>query len=336
MSNNKIRNIRREATMRNFSTYEFERYIFIDDSTTDEDEKNKFVKEINERLWLAIQETNSYAKGRLLPFLNVRRVVKDKTKLRIIINDFDCKKGLSDYEEMREISIDDLTHLINFKTLSPQRRVMVSDSIIPGNSKIIIDKKDQISAAVDIFLDISMFNSISFLNNMDLQSKKRFSKQKLDFYNNTKSTDDNLYYFIDEKKPPAYFSFAFASRLDSKSIDYSKYVTTWDRFLKEKYAGEQLKNISPPNQLDFHRDKKNLDKKYFDLDYWKDKSGDYLLLRINKEPGSSDREQAFATYFGNDDIHVGITKIVPISEYFNKFLRKQIDELYISAFKVIC
>ena len=140
----KMRNIFRPATMRNFSNYILERYMLIDDTSSTEEDKDKFVKEINERLWFAIQETNAIVKGRILPFVVVRRVVKDNTKLRIIVNDFDADKDITDYEEIKEVEISNLTHLINFKTLPPQRRVMVSDDIIPGNAKMIVDKKDQI------------------------------------------------------------------------------------------------------------------------------------------------------------------------------------------------
>ena len=51
---------------------------------------------------------------------------------------------------------------------------MVCDDIIPGNAKMVIDKEDQLSAAVDIFLDIAMFNSYSFLNEMPHEEKVMF------------------------------------------------------------------------------------------------------------------------------------------------------------------
>lgn len=332
----KLRNTFRQATMRNFSNYTLERYILIDDASSTEEEKDKFVREINERLWLAIQETNAIVKGRILPFVVVRRVVKDNTKLRIIINDFDSEKEINEYEEIREIDISNLTHLINFKTLSPQRRVMVSDDIIPGNAKMIVDKKDQISAAIDIFLDIAMFNSFSYLKAMDTKSKQLFSEMKLDFYEMIKSSDYNIYYLIDEKKPPTYFSFAFAARTESKKLDFNKYVSIWNKFIRERYANCKNVNMPPEKQLQLHKDKDNLDNKYFSSDFWKKYSGDYLLLRLNREPNTSERANEMIEFFGIDEMHIGATKLVSLSEYFETYLKKQIDELYISAFKVVC
>ncbi len=337
MSERKMRNTFREATMRNFSNYTLERYILIDDTSSDDEEKDKFVKEINERLWMAIQETNAIVGGRVLPFVIVRRVVKDNTKLRIIINDFDSAKTINDFEELKEIDIEDITHLINFKTLTPQRRVMVSDQAIPGNAKIIIDKKDQISAAVDIFLDIAMFNSVSYLATMPLKQKQEFSKLKLGFYNRIKDQNDySCYYLIDRKESPSYFSFAFAARIDHKKIDYDNYVNIWNRFLKTEYPDCQNINVSPQEQLKFYRDRGNLDNKYFDSTFWEKYKGDYLLLRINREPRDTDHAESLANNLGINEMHVGVTKLVPTSRYFESFIRRQIDELYISAFKIVC
>lgn len=337
MENKKTRNIYRKATTKNFSTYDIVRYILIDDISSTDEEKDKFVKTINEHLWEAIQETNMYAKNRILPFVKVRRVVQDKTKLRIIINDFDSTKDTEDYE----VEINDLTHLINFRTLSPQRRVMVSDSFIPGNARMIVDKRDQISAAVDIFLDVAMFNSFSFLSEMNITNKKLFSRSKLNYYNKMKNIiGDNIYYYLDEKEPPSYFSFAFAAREDNQVIDYYKYVELWDSFIREKYPNKDNIIIPPNEQLqNYYIDKDNIEKLYFDVDYWKDYHGDYLFLRTHKKPNTKSRMFDIANYFGVSDIgeyHLGLIRIVPVSEYFNPFLKKQLDELYISAFKVTC
>ena len=46
---------------------------------------------------------------------------------------------------------------------------------------MIVSPINQIAAAVDIFLDIAMYNSISFLRNKDLDFKKSFSKLKYDY-----------------------------------------------------------------------------------------------------------------------------------------------------------
>ena len=92
----------------------------------------------------------------VLPFVCVRKVVMYNSKLRVIINDFNCSCHEEGLNETREIDPSEITHLINFKTLTPQRRVIVQDSLVPSDARMIIDEKDEIAAAIDIFLDIAI------------------------------------------------------------------------------------------------------------------------------------------------------------------------------------
>ena len=221
MSKN-IRNEYRKAVMRNFSTYTIERYVIIENENLSDKDKDLLVKKINEELWLAIQETNAVFGDRILPYVLVRRVIKDAkdaSKLRIIINDLGDDRKYGSFKGTESVKISELSHLINFKTCSPQRRVIVSDVLIPGNARIIIDVEDQICAAVDIFLDIATFNSVSYLKNLSLQDKQKFSQKKLDFYKKNNLTG---YYFIDPTTPPSYFSLSFSARISKSIIDYNK------------------------------------------------------------------------------------------------------------------
>lgn len=70
-------------------------------------------------------------------------------------------------------------------------------------------------------------------------------------------------------------------------------------------------------------------------DDWRDYKGDYLLLRINKEPNTNSEKNKIINYFGLTEFNVGDTKIVTINEYFNPFIRKLINELVISAYKIV-
>ena len=334
MATKKFRNMLRPAKTRNFSLYTIERYIYIDDEELDEEKKNAFVKEINERLWLSIQETNALAKGRVLPFVNVRRVIKDESKIRIVINDLESDKKTIDY-----VDLDKTSHVINFKTLSPQRVVMVSDNELNGQARMILDRDDQISAAVDVFLDIAMFNAISFLKDLSLEQKQDINTTKIEFLNSNIGINNSIYYRIDSDEPPTYFSFAFFARTDYGTIDYEKYVNIWDEFLNLYFENEHFVNERPEKQLEYHRDRKNIESKYFDPDHWLTyEKGDYYFLRYNSTPNDNQREQQIKNYFGiicDDDMHIGATKVVNSSEYFTQFLRRQIDELYISAFKIV-
>ncbi len=338
MSTN-IRNENRLGYMRNFSTYTIERYIIIDDESMSSNEKDVFVSNINEALWLAIQETNIYASNRILPYVIVRRAEAINNEfLRIIINDMESDKNYEDYENSasRNIHINELSHLINFKTISPRKVIQVSDRLIPGNAKMIVNHADQISAAVDIFLDIAMFNSISFLKEMSLDKKREFNNRKFRF---AKNAELNAYYDCSESNPPAYWSFAFTARLDNKNIDYFKYVELWDIFLEKEYGKIDKDNIvimEPYEQMKFHKDIRNFDEKYSTAEFWeKHNPGDWLIIRINREPNDNERKLLLAHMFGIPTFHVGAVKTIPIKDYSAEYIRKQLRELYISAFKIV-
>lgn len=334
----KLRNEQRNGFMRNFSKFIIERYIIVDDENLDDNEKDLFVSEINEALWTAIQETNMYARNRILPFVVVRRVVEVKDELRIIINDIDSEHSFGSYqnEEHAKINIEQLSHLINFKTISPRRQIQVSDHLIPGNAKMIVSRSNQVAAAVDIFLDIAMFNSIGFLKNLDIERKREFSKIKYKF---AKEQNLSSYYKCCENTPPSYWSFAFSARTDSKNIDYFKYVSLWDVFLKTKYpkkAYDKVALIPPYKQMDFHRDKDNFEKIYFTEEYWKQfEHDDYLIIRINREPNDNERKLLITNLFGIPKFHIGAVKVIHTKDYFMPFIYKQMQELYISAFKIV-
>lgn len=327
----KSRNIIRDANMKNFSCYTIDRYIIIDDDRND-DEKDKFVKAINERLWCCIQEVNIRAHGIILPYVIVRRVYKvGNNQIRIVINNLESKKVFDDLTD-NVIDINDLSHLINFKTTTPQRKIMVSDDAIPGNAKMIIDKEDQLSAAVDIFLDIAMFNSYSFFRNLKHKEKIEFSNVKYEYF---KCIGEESYYLFSEANPPSYYSFAFSARIDGKNLDYLKYIDLWKNFINSQYSSYTNDVFPIVEQLNFYKDFGNLDKEYLTSEYWIDYKGDYLLLRINREPNTNAEKNKITNYFGLTEFNVGDTKPVPINEYFNPYIRRLINELIISAYKIV-
>ena len=297
-----------------------------------------FVSKINEALWLAIQETNMHARNRILPFVIVRRVVEVNDELRIIINDIDSPRTFDNYENnnRERISIEQLSHLINFKTISPRRQIQVSDHLIPGNAKMIVSHSNQIAAAVDIYLDIAMFNSISFLKELDIEHKREFSELKYRF---AKKHNLNSYYRCCEKSPPSYWSFAFSARNDTQNIDYYKYVSLWDMFLKTTYPQKtynQVPIIPPHKQMEYHKDRDNFEKIYFTQEYWEQYNhDDYLIIRINREPSDNERKLLITNLFGISKFHIGAVKVIPANDYFKQFIYNQMQELYISAYKIV-
>lgn len=330
----KFRNEQRKGFTRNFSRYTIDRYIIIDNDLMNDTEKDIFIKEVNERLWFAIQETNMLLEDRLLPFVVVRRVDVVDNKLRIIVNDFDSQRNLLNYDETENLDLTTVSHIINFKPLSPQRRIVISDHFIPGNAKMLIDEHEQVSAAVDIFLDIAMFNSISFLKNLSIEAKQQFNEIKYSFFERRKLRS---FYTVDKKCPPHYFSFAFYAREDSTHIDYYRYVWIWKEFISQFFKNEHIENVLPEVALrDFYVDKGNIDKCYFDRRFWESQDkGAKLFLRTNRGPNTNERKQIISDYFGIESFSVGAIKLVPLHEYYMPFINTQMRELYISAFKII-
>lgn len=108
----KFRNEQRKGFTRNFSRYTIDRYIIIDNDLMNDTEKDAFIKEVNERLWFAIQETNMLLEDRLLPFVVVRRVDVVDNKLRIIVNDYDSQRNLLNYDETENLDLTTVSHII--------------------------------------------------------------------------------------------------------------------------------------------------------------------------------------------------------------------------------
>lgn len=327
----KFRNQLRKATMANFSKNILYRYILIEDSRS-ETTKIDFNKEINDRLWYAIQEVNAITYGRTLPYVHVIRAVKDASKIRVIINDNENNSDFNTIINNSEININDLSHLINFKTLGAQRVIKVSDELVKGDAKLLVGIKDQKAAAVDIFLDIAMFNSYSFLRNLPLSEKREFNRKKYDYF---KKIGEESYYLFSEDEPPSYYSFAFSARETTYDFNYAKYVDLWNDFISSEYKTHINENFPPHEQLKLHRDYDNLPDRYKVADFWDKYDHDYLLLRINQRPNQTIVEEKILNYFGLTTYNIGETKLVDIKEYFNPFIRKMIDELIISAFKIV-
>ncbi len=334
----KFRNKLRAGFTRNFSTYCIKRYIMIDDDKLTGQQKKKFVSKINEMLWKEIQEVNMIVPGRILPFVNVYLVEKINNELRVIINDLESDTCYCDYEteSFEKIPIESLSHLINFRTVPPRRLIEVSDCRIPGSAKMIIGEEDQISAAVDIFIDIAMFHSFDPLNEFDLKQRKQFSINKYQFM---KNNDFSSYYECNHRKPPVYWSLAFSVRDGHNSMDHFAYVKLWEMFLEKYYPNILIEDKAKPDvaiQLKKHIDIGNIENKYFDKSFWSSyPSGDYIFCRINKDPHDNKRKKILMSLFEIDKFHIGATAIFPMSHYHIKSFNRELRELNISAFKIV-
>ena len=214
------------ALLEQYSNNSIIRYVIVDNPKMSDEEKNTFITRINRRLNYMIQTINIEVTGRTLPFIKIRRVViENNDKLRIIINEMESSKTLKDYEVLEPEKI---SHLINFRRNTSQRIIKVCDSFIPGDAKMLIDVESQCAAAVDIFLDIAMFHSYSFLDQMALESKKEFNEAKFKHFIDK---NYNCFYDIEKDNLPAFLSFAFAARTDINDFDLYFYCQCWDDFI---------------------------------------------------------------------------------------------------------
>ncbi len=321
------------ALLLNYSTCYIERFIILDNPKfKDEETVNSFIASINKTLNRCIQELNIKIEGRTLPFMKVKKIIKEQDKIRIIISSLDSNNLLRDLDELDDFDIKKTSFLIKFIKLGPQR-IITGSKERDINAEMLMDLESQVAAAVDIFLDIAMFHSYSFLDNMDLSAKKQFNKSKYEYFLNHNL---NSYYRIEENSSPKFLSLAFAARTDIKKINLDKYVQLWNDLIEELYPSAIHAMPTPMEQIKKHRDLEMIDKRYSNERFWKKYSkGDYLLLRINRAPRMNKRKQQIADYFGIPKFHLGAIKIVPCHEYFNPFIKKQIDEHYVSAFKIV-
>lgn len=331
----KERNVYREGFTFNFCEKWLKRIIIIDDQLMKEAEKNEFVRDINEQLYSAIQEVNMRMQGFSLPFVKVynANLIKEEENVRIVIASPDHFEMADSFENNMVFDTGRISHLIHFKSIFPRRIVQFSDELERGDAKLIIGNNDRQSAAVDICLDIAMFNSISYLTDLPIEEKKRFNLKKIEY---AKKHGIGNYYECDKANPPEYWSFAFTARLDYKTIDYDLYIEHWTTFLEEYYPNEKHSNRYPNEQLKLHTDINNLPQDMLSPNYWErfDK-GAYLVLRINKEPNTNERKRMLCRFFGITDFHIGAIKVVPLNSYFEPFLKRMLQELYVSAFKIV-
>lgn len=241
--------------------------------------------------------------------------------------------------KIKFLDIDNVSHIISFKRLGPQNIIRVGDELRPGTAEVWTDSTNQLAAAVDIFLDIAMFNSIPyFRDKLSIEEKQDFNSIKLAFFN---KNNFNSYFVIDKNAPPSYISFAFAFRQGVHKIDYSGYVDCWDEFIEsdlitQKFGEIKIKMESPEIQIKQHKNFNQLPQMYSSNKYWqKFQQGDYLLLRVHSLPNTAERARKIKRFFGIVECQVGPVKIVPISDYFRPDIKRDINEGNISAFKVV-
>lgn len=326
----KKRNTFRDAVLYNFSTDIMERYVMIEKGNWSDNHKDKLVKDINETLQFEIQKTNIYAEGRLLPYVIARRVfLSENNKIRVVIDEDDNQAAFCKTLNPLEYS-----HIVGISDgFGNPRRIEFGDFKIVYNARVIFDSSDEINAAVDVLLDIAMFHSYSFLSELSVKDKQLFNEKKMEFF--LKRENQN-YYVFDHDNPPTYVSLAFLARELNGEFDSEQYVYLWNSFIEEYYPDEKNHPCSPAKQILYHEDFENLPKELSDSSYWKKYShGDYLLLRINRDPNDIEKRRRLCEFFGISTFYIGATKLVPITYYFAPNVQQNLRELIISGFKIV-
>ena len=325
MSTNAKNKVRPEF-LKNFTTKIKESVILINKSPYYSNVTDHIFK-INRDANKLIQELNLKIEDRQLPYINLRpRCSIDlDSRSRVFVRDFDTsnrieKKIVSEIEKH-----DDISHFLDLLIAPGYKEIKISN--LSCDAKLIIDAAYFECAIIDILLDIIMFNSYSFLKNMDINEKKKFSHKKFNYFQKHKLEcfydcvyDESLYY-----------SLAFSARSDMYTFDIEKYIMIWNDFINEYYAKFAHKEKSIKDQLkqhvDYHELSPSLPKSFS-----KKNKGAYLLLRTNKD--KSEKLHPFLlNYFHINEYRKGKIKIIPISEF--DICEPLLKNLDVSAFKVV-
>lgn len=326
MSSN-AKNIIRPEFLKNFTKKIKERYIILEKGNKQFREIDVLISSINKELNLIIQELNLRIHDRQLPYITLKSCYANITsnkRIRVFLHDddTDCffEKDIQDQlESGTEIShILDLLIATSFK--------MITISALSCDAELIIDYKLLKYAIIDIILDIVMFNSYSFLKNMNMADKKRFSEEKYFFFQ-----EENLECFYDcPKEKIIYFSLAFLARNEER-FEINDYINFWDKFIERYYPNKKHKEKDIKDQLKQHVDyeelPQNISRRFSDLS-----PGAYLLLRTNKDR-TEDLHPTIYSLFGIKKYRKGRIKIVPIDQ-FDEY-KALMENLDVSAFKIV-
>lgn len=222
----------------------------------------------------------------------------------------------------------DISHWVEFQLSAAYEQITFSNSSC--DAKFVIDKSALIPATTDLFLDLAMFNSYSFLQNMSTDEKRAFSKQKFDYF---KKKNLPCYYEYDNKDTLLYYSLAFSARKGPKKFDMNMYIALWDDFLQTYYPNQTHKELSLALQLKQHIDFGQLPFQKILDELALLPKGAYLFIRLNRHPRSQKKQRELEAIFPGNTITFKNWKIIPLNEYTS--IKKYAQTLYISVFKLI-
>lgn len=316
-----------KSPMMNFTRDKIYRNIVVESNNNEEVRKD--ISNTIDYVNRVIQEVNLNIMERQISYItavpvNYDYVQKpDDTRIVLRNNENPFVVNRHTVEEKNNIS-----HLVEFQLSAEYNQITFSNSIY--DAKIVIDKKYLSAATTDLFLDLVMFNSYSFLREMSIEEKKEFSKQKFDYFKTKKL---KCFYTYDKGDELLYYSLAFSARETVNTIDIPKYIALWDDFLRTYYPNEHHIENPLECQLKKHVDYGHLpNKKILEKCECLPK-GTYLFIKVNRKPRNSKNIKPMQAIFGSDPLTLGSWKIISMDRY--EEIKKLTQPLYISAFKLI-
>lgn len=326
MSTNR-KNVINKAPLSNFTHNLEYRQIIVDSKTYLAmcSKISAIMKDVN----LAIQELSLNICDRQIPFISGVTTMYNPNN-----NIADARIVLLGHTESTTTNLTkakdrpDISHLIEFQLSAFYNQVTFSNSIF--DAKLVIDEQFLATATMDLFLDLAMFNSYSFLRNMSIDEKKVFSQQKFNYF---KSHNLRCYYTYDKTDTLLYYSLAFSARKDAKIIDFQEYITLWNDFLDIYYPSRVHVEESLELQIKKHVDHGHLANNKILEKMERYPNGAYLFIKVNKQPRTKKRVAQMGTLFGTEIPTLGDWKIIPMNQYYQ--IEDLAKNLYISVFKLI-
>lgn len=323
----KSKNVIRPAFLKNFTRKVKQRYILLEKGNSQFRDIGNLITSANEKLNSIIQVLNIKITDRQLPYLTIIPCygnINDK-RVRVFIHNDDTDFFFERDVQSQIENKTDMSHILDFLIAASYKKVTISS--LSCDAELVIDYSLLECALIDIMLDIVMFNSYSFLKRMDIASKKKFSEQKLSYYN-----DQDLPCFYDcDNMNVMYYSLSFSSRKSAESFDVDTYISNWNGFIATYYPNCVHNEKTIKEQLQQHKDigelPKNLHTRFNDKS-----NGAYLVLRTTRDR-TEDIHPALFSLFGIRKYKRGKIKIVPISD-FDKY-KPLMEHLDVSAFKIV-
>ena len=277
-----------------------ERYILVEKGNPAFRNINSIVGSINNTLYKIIQDLNLKITDRQLPYITLKvcygnisntneneQLLNKRVRVFVHNNDTDF---LFEHKIQNEIDENmDISHILDLLIAYSYKKIKISD--LSCDAELIIDPSLLKCAIIDIILDIVMFNSYSFLKNLNTKDKKEVSAQKYSFF-----ISNNLPCFYDAPKDKLmYYSLAFSARETNEKLNIDNYIKYWNSFVCAYYGGKKHREKSINEQLKQFVDYDQLPKNYYKR-FYKKAPGAYLVLRTNRDRTQDIRPEIFKLF----------------------------------------